>query len=270
MGLPGAGKTTLARELAPLLGAVLFNADEVRAHVNRDLGFSIEDRIEQARRMGWLCDRVAEAGGTAIADFICPMAETRAAFGPAFTIWLDRIQEGRFQDTNKLFEPPETVDIRVTADGTPRCWAEEILQKLRPAFDPKRPTALFIGRYQPFHDGHRRLIEEGIRRIGQACIAVRGTRGTDDKNPFSFFEVKQRIEAVLTAFAGRYVVVPVLNITHVFYGRDVGYVVERIHLDEAFESISASEVRKQSSLLISCVGRNAHETAPGGRKESDR
>ena len=40
MGLPGAGKTTLARELAPLLRAVLFNADEVRKTLNRDLGFS--------------------------------------------------------------------------------------------------------------------------------------------------------------------------------------------------------------------------------------
>ena len=91
MGLPGAGKTTLARELAPLLNAVLFNADEVRQNINRDLGYSVEDRIEQARRMGWLCDRVTDGGGTAIADFICPTPDTRQAFGPAFVVWLDRI-----------------------------------------------------------------------------------------------------------------------------------------------------------------------------------
>jgi adenylylsulfate kinase len=70
MGLPGAGKTTLARELATLLGAALFNADQVRENINRDLGFSSADWIERARRMGWLCDRVVEAGGTAMADFI--------------------------------------------------------------------------------------------------------------------------------------------------------------------------------------------------------
>ncbi len=136
-GLPGAGKTTLARELAPLLGAVLFNADEVRENINRDLGFSPADRIEQARRMGWLCDRVVEAGGTAIADFICPRPEARAAFGPAFTVWLDRIKEGRFAGTNRLFVPPEAFDIRVDAEGTPRYWAERIMQKIRPVFDPK-------------------------------------------------------------------------------------------------------------------------------------
>jgi len=47
--------------------------------------------------MGWMCDRVAEAGGTVIADFICPTEETRAAFGEAFTIWVDRIATGRFE-----------------------------------------------------------------------------------------------------------------------------------------------------------------------------
>jgi adenylate kinase family enzyme len=90
MGLPGAGKTTLANVLAPLLNAVVFNADAVRANLSRDLGFSPQDRIEHARRMGWMCDRVVEAGGTVIADFICPTPETRAAFGDCFTIWLDR------------------------------------------------------------------------------------------------------------------------------------------------------------------------------------
>lgn len=245
MGLPGAGKTTLARELAPLLNGVIFNADEVRAEINRDLGFSPEDRIEHARRMGWMCDRVVEAGGIAIADFICPTPQTRAVFGAAFTVWVDRIKSGRFEDTNRLFVPPEHYDLRVTPEGTPRAWAERILAKLHPPFQPQRPTALFIGRYQPFHDGHRRLIEEGIRRVGQACIAVRDTFGTDAKNPLSFFDVKQRIDAGLRAYCGRYTVVPLPNITHVFYGRDVGYVVERLELDAHVEAISATKIRHQ-------------------------
>src|ERR1700744_3810155 len=117
MGLPGAGKTTFATALAPLLNAVVFNADAVRANLSRDLGFSREDRVEHARRMGWMCDRVVEAGGTVIADFICPTEETRAAFGPAFTIWIDRIDAGRFEDTNRMFIPPEHCDLRVQAEG---------------------------------------------------------------------------------------------------------------------------------------------------------
>jgi hypothetical protein len=132
MGLPGAGKTTLAKTLAPLLNAVAFNGDDVRAHISRDLGFSHDDRIEHARRMGWLCDRVVEAGGAVIADFICPTPKTRAAFGDAFVIWVDRITEGRFADTNRLFVPPAHYDERVSADGTSRYWAERILDRLRP------------------------------------------------------------------------------------------------------------------------------------------
>ena len=118
--------------------------------------------------------------------------------------------------------------------------------RLRPAFEPEKPKALFIGRYQPFHAGHQRLIEEGLRRVGQVCIAVRDTHRIDDKNPLPFFAVKQRIETALSAYAGRFVVVPLPNITNVFYGRDVGYTVERIELDETTETISATTLRALS------------------------
>jgi cytidyltransferase-like protein len=247
MGLPGAGKTTLANTLAPLLNAVVFNADAVRANLSRDLGFSREDRVEHARRMGWMCDRVVEAGGTVIADFICPTPETRAAFGDAFTVWVDRIDAGRFEDTNRMFVAPESFDLQVRAEGAPQYWAEQALALLRPPFDPQKPTALFIGRYQPFHGGHQRLIEEGLRRVGQVCVAVRDTHGVDAKNPLPFFAVKQRIETALSAYAGRFVVVPLPNITNVYYGRDVGYTVERILLDETTEAISATQLRALSA-----------------------
>jgi adenylylsulfate kinase-like enzyme len=134
MGLPGAGKTTLAVDVARRLRAVHFNADAVREHINRDLGFSEADRIEQARRMGWLCDRVTAAGHCAVADFVCPTPQTREAFmagGEAVVIWVDRIAEGRFADTNRVFVPPERYHLRVTADGTAEAWAERVAGVLR-------------------------------------------------------------------------------------------------------------------------------------------
>lgn len=246
MGLPGAGKTTLARALAPRLNAVHFNADEVRREINSDLGFSEPDRIEHARRMGWLCDQVTGTGCFALADFICPTEETRAAFtrnGPAFVVWVDRVAAGRFEDTNRMFMPPAQVDLRVTPEGTPDYWAEQIARRVRPVFDPKRPTAIFIGRYQPFHDGHKALIAEGLCRVGQVCIAVRDTGGTDEKNPFSFEYIRARIEHALREFEGSYTVVPLPNVTHVFYGRDVGYKIEMIELDASLKAISATDVR---------------------------
>jgi adenylylsulfate kinase len=246
MGLPGAGKTTLANALAPRLNAVVFNADEVRANINKDLGFSEPDRIEHARRMGWLCDQVVRTGGFAIADFICPTTATRTAFlqgGEAFVVWLNRIQRGRFEDTNQLFTPPENPDIEVGAEGAPEFWAEQIVQKVRPIFHSQKPTALLIGRYQPFHAGHKALIVEALKRVGQVCVGVRDTSGTDGKNPFSFEYVKAQIEHGLREHEGRFLVIQIPNITNIFYGRDVGYAVERIELDSSLESVSATTIR---------------------------
>jgi hypothetical protein len=129
---------------------------------------------------------------------------------------MDRIKASAFEDTNRMFVPPDRFDLRVTESGSPEYWAEQAMTRLRPVFDSKKPTALFIGRYQPFHEGHRALIIEGLKRVGQACIAVRNTRGIDDKNPFDFEYVRARIEHGLREFVGRFIVVPLPNVTNIF------------------------------------------------------
>ena len=126
MGLPGSGKTSLAKEVAGLVGnCVLWNADEVRENLGNP-GFSPEARLAQARRMRFLCDTVTAGACRAVADFVCPTPETRDAFrvSSAFVVWVDRIASGRFEDTNRMFVPPEEFDVRVVDDGrTPFEWA---------------------------------------------------------------------------------------------------------------------------------------------------
>ena len=129
MGLPGAGKTTLAECLARELKCPHFNADDIRKHINKDLEFSIEDRIEQAKRMGYLCE-ITSKYFYAIADFVCPTSECREAFGADFLIWVDRIKVGRFQDTNKMFVPPITYDYRVTLQCKTAQHEAELIKKI--------------------------------------------------------------------------------------------------------------------------------------------
>ena len=113
MGLPGAGKTTLASKLVPLLNAKWLNADEVRKEAN-DWDFSDEGRKRQAKRMADLAEKLKKDGNIVIADFVCPTPKARELFNPDYIIWMDTIQKGRFEDTNKIFIKPEKYDVKVT------------------------------------------------------------------------------------------------------------------------------------------------------------
>ena len=112
-GLPGAGKTTLGRPFAELLGGVFLNADDIRKEYD-DWDFSPEGRMRQAMRMKFLSDGIVKAGKIAVADFICPTKAARKQFNADFIVWMDTIKEGRFEDTNKMFEPPIFYNFRVT------------------------------------------------------------------------------------------------------------------------------------------------------------
>ena len=111
-GLPGSGKTTLAKPFAEEIGGIHINADVVRTSYN-DWDFSPEGRIRQAMRMKHLSDGVVLAGKIAVTDFVCPTEKAREAFNPDYTIWMDTIKESRFEDTNKIFEDPPNCDYHV-------------------------------------------------------------------------------------------------------------------------------------------------------------
>ena len=79
-----------------------------------DWDFSEEGRLRQSLRMKSIADFESLHNRTVICDFVCPTKETREIFDADITIWLDTIEEGRFEDTNALFEPPEKVDFHIT------------------------------------------------------------------------------------------------------------------------------------------------------------
>jgi len=129
MGLPGAGKTTLANELAPLLNAKRLNADEVRKAAN-DWDFSEEGRKRQAKRMAEFAIKMKKEGNYIIADFICPTPEARSLFPADIIIWVDTIKKGRFDDTNQMFVKPEKYDFHVTSQDA-KHWSSKIIKEIK-------------------------------------------------------------------------------------------------------------------------------------------
>jgi predicted ATPase len=247
IGLPGSGKTTLAKALKERINAIHLNADDVRATVNSDLGFTNGDRIEQARRLGEMARLIAGQGvAPVIVDFVCPTEETRAAFGQAdIVVWMDTISESRFADTNSMWEAPTNFDTRFN-DLEQENKADTIILKFN-LFDWSAPTTLQLGRYQPWHEGHQALKEEAHKRTNQVLVGVRNTYGTSEKDPLTYEQVQQYIHEDIGS-DGSSLVMRLPNITNIVYGRDVGYKIEHVDLPPEIQAISATQKRKDLGI----------------------
>jgi hypothetical protein len=246
IGLPGAGKSTFAKELADRINGIHLNADEVRAELNSDLGFTPEDRIEQARRMGALSRLLSKQGYHVVVDFVNPIKETRDAFGkPDKVVWMNRKPVRDFHDTTAMWQTPYNVDlmfddlIEYTDAARLACIDFQL-------HDWRRPTTLMLGRYQPWHEGHHALYQEAGQRTDQVMLGVRNTYKTSKKDPLTFDQVKEHIAK--DEFMDGSMVVRLPNITNIVYGRDVGYKIEQIDLGADIHAISATEKRKELGI----------------------
>jgi hypothetical protein len=276
MGLPGSGKTYLAERLKRYLEensnisniplnkltsmestphnytarVDWFNADEIRKRYN-DWDFSREGRIRQSLRMAEFALKCT--GEYVICDFVAPLPEMRHNFKADWVIWMDTIDTGRYEDTNKAFVPPDVYDFRITEQNADK-WAEfigdHILQnKRRPVFDWQKETVQMLGRWQPWHAGHRALFERAIAKTGQVCIMIRDCQGWNDSNPFAVEQVKNFIRRDLDpVYQGQYHIMVVPNIVNITYGRSVGYTIEQETFDEAIHDISATKIRASMGL----------------------
>ncbi len=129
MGLPGSGKTSLAKRLYPYLKAVFLNNDEVRKEAN-DWDFSPKGRERQTKRMKDLAQKYLNEGKNVIADFVCPTEKNRKDFNADILIWVDTIKKGRFEDTNKMFEEPKKFHYRVTEQNAEK-WSLQIIEDMK-------------------------------------------------------------------------------------------------------------------------------------------
>jgi len=226
------------------------NADEIRKQYN-DWDFSHEGRIRQSQRMRDLADK--SNSDYAIVDFVAPLVEMRNNFKADWTIWIDTIEKGRFEDTNRMFVPPEVYDFRITEQNAEK-WVEFVGEHIienrrRPTFDWQKETVQMLGRWQPWHAGHRALFARAIAKTGQVVIQIRDCQGWQGTNPFAIEQVKYFIRRDLdTLYQGQYEIQVVPNIVNITYGRDVGYRIEQESFDESVTNISATKIRKSLGL----------------------
>jgi hypothetical protein len=276
MGLPGSGKTFLAQALKHYLmengtannmslstamitdlrfndykvSVDWFNADEIRKRFN-DWDFTHDGRIRQSLRMAEFA--LKATADFVIADFVAPLVEMRNNFKADWTVWMDTINQGRFADTNKAFIPPEQYDFRITEKNAEK-WAEfignHILEnRRRPIFDWQKETVQMLGRWQPWHEGHRALFDKLIQKTGQVVIQVRDCQGWQGSNPFAIKQVEELIRRDLDSlYQGQYEIQVVPNIVHIGYGRGVGYTIEQETFDTDITDISATNIRKEMGL----------------------
>lgn len=125
-----------------------------------------------------------------------------------------------------------------------------------PQVDWSRPTALFLGRFNPWNEGHKATFEtilrageqdfqgrgnEPVSRARQVCIMVRN-QGNDN----SFDEIQETIiKSLEPEFHNRYCIMQVPDITDIFYGRQVSFDVHRVCLPSELEPVPGKKVRAE-------------------------
>ena len=112
-------------------------------------------------------------------------------------------------------------------------------------FDWKKKTAIYIGRFQPFHEGHKEIFLNILKKNYQVTILIMDSYGINKKNPFKFSFVKKRIEKSLKEYRDKFIIIKIPVVSEVVYGRKVGYKIRKIKLPQNIEKISATNIRKK-------------------------
>lgn len=110
--------------------------------------------------------------------------------------------------------------------------------------------SLFIGRYQPLHEGHIALIRSVLNEGKRVCVALRDTN-VSDTDPYT---ADERVDMFVKEFEpeirqGNLKITVIPDIEEVCYGRQVGWGIREIRLDKETEDISATKIREGAKAV---------------------
>lgn len=278
-GLSGAGKTTIANNVRGELEALgykveVIDGDEYRKVLCKDLGFSREDRLENIRRLGFVGQTLAKNNVIVILAAINPYEEARQELRQysnlVRTVWIDcdldtlidRDVKGLYRrallpenDPDKLsnltgvndpFDVPQDTDLVIkTNDETVEESSERLLNFILANVRSEKASsvrrAMYVGRWQPFHNGHKWLIGQKLDKGVPVLIAVRDMV-PDHKNPLT---TRQTVAILRNTYKDQDVEIIVIpDIESVNFGRDVGYEINEFVPPDYIKTISATEIRE--------------------------
>ncbi|MFC6824966.1 adenylyl-sulfate kinase [Halopelagius fulvigenes] len=276
-GLPCSGKTTLAEGLVGP-STVHLDGDYLRNTLNSDLGFSKEDRTENLRRAAGVAQALNDQGFDVVASFITPYRSQRELIAEKVEdvsfvhvdapveVCEERDVKGMYEQARKgeiegftgidaPFEEPAEKEIGL-AVRTARRSEEESIKKINRELEFKfDPSHIFIGRWQPLHDGHRTIIDSAADNGKDVVIAIRDTE-LSEKNPLTAQERRELIEDVYGDHQNvDTMIIP--DVDTVAIGRDVGYSV--VSVPEEVAEISGTETREQYEKSELLAGQHLEE-----------
>ena len=287
-GLSGSGKSTLANALDAVLNkrglkTYILDGDNVRMGLNKDLGFSPEDRKENIRRISETAKLFADAGTIVLTAFISPYREDRQQAREIIgdldfsEVFVDTsLEECERRDPKGLYkkarageikgftgidapyEEPENAQV-ILQGGTVEEQVAILVDYIdnrdkkkgwtkinyggEPTTNEDKKYAIFVGRFQPYHHGHIALIRQKLDEGIPALILIRDIE-PDEKNPFTTQETALMITKYHKAKGDDVQVMIIPDIESVNFGRGVGYEVNEFDPPKNIGWISATNIRE--------------------------
>lgn len=257
-GLPCSGKTTIAKELAKHMHAEILDGDDIRRIIQNN-DFSYSGRKNHMMSVAEFASILSRYNNVVV-SLVSPIRDVREEIKKRYQnlteiyIYADidtckkrdvkgmykLAMEGKIKNFTGVDDVYEEPGVETTMVDTTKMDIKECVKKILDKHYISQKYSLFIGRWQPLHQGHLALFDKMRQEGRKILVGIRNT-GIDDQNPFS---VQERIEMIKKQVPDAEIAV-LPDIEAVCYGRKVGYEIKEIKLGEELEKISATAIRKQ-------------------------
>lgn len=258
-GQPGAGKTTLAKAL---IGKCSDKCIHIDGDGMRDLfknyDYTLKGREKNIQSVLDLCRFLDQSGFTPIVSVVAPYKKMRDSLKETNEVCEVYVHTTDVRGKESYFvedyNPPteDFIDMDTTNKSIEECLDLIPFNRKKESSSSDIKYSMFIGRWQPWHKGHRWLIDQRLKEDKKVLIMVRDIK-LDKNNPFSTDEVINNLHIQLSDLIkdGKLKIMAIPDIESVNYGRGVGYEVIEHSPPKQVSEVSATKIREEMDYGIS-------------------